>query len=95
MSVSGRLSGNELSVGGAGVLNGNLGVGGGATSKMPSSDKGIVIGRGSIVREGGEGRLILSSSGGTDRLLQLRPAGATSLDNQVEISCTSASAGDT
>ncbi|MFP9051890.1 pyocin knob domain-containing protein, partial [Enterococcus faecalis] len=32
MSVSGRLSGNELSVGGAGVLNGNLGVGGGATS---------------------------------------------------------------
>ncbi|CAL5098842.1 Phage long tail fiber [Salmonella phage Tennessee] len=95
LSASGRLSGGELAVGGAGTLNGNLGVGGGATSKMPSSDKGIVIGHGSIVREGGEGRLILSSSGGTDRLLQLRPAGAMALDNQVEISCTSASAGDT
>ena len=95
MSVSGRLSGNELSVGGAGVLNGNLGVGGGATSKIPSSDKGVVIGRGSILREGGEGRVILSASGGADRRVQLRPAGATALDNQVEISCTSASAGDT
>lgn len=95
MSVSGRLSGNELSVGGAGVLNGNLGVGGGATSKIPSSDKGVVIGRGSILREGGEGRVILSASGGADRRVQLRPAGATALDNQVEISCTSATAGDT
>lgn len=95
MSVSGRLSGNELSVGGAGVLNGNLGVGGGATSKIPSSDKGVVIGRGSILREGREGRVILSASGGADRRVQLRPAGATALDNQVEISCTSASAGDT
>lgn len=95
MSVSGRLSGNELSVGGAGTLNGNLGVGGGATSKIPSSDKGVVIGRGSILREGGEGRVILSASGGADRRVQLRPAGATALDNQVEISCTSATAGDT
>lgn len=95
MSVSGRLSGGELSVGGVGVLNGNLGVGGGATSKIPSSDKGVVIGRGSILREGGEGRVILSASGGADRRVQLRPAGATALDNQVEISCTSATAGDT
>lgn len=95
MSVSGRLSGGELAVGGAGTLNGNLGVGGGATSKIPSSDKGVVIGRGSILREGGEGRVILSASGGADRRVQLRPAGATALDNQVEISCTSATAGDT
>lgn len=95
LSASGRLSGGELAVGGAGALNGNLGVGGGAASKVPGSDKGIVIGRGSIVREGGEGRLIMSSSGGTDRNIALRPAGATASDNQVEISCTSATSGDT
>lgn len=95
LSATGRLSGGELSVGGAGTLNGNLGVGGGAASKVPSGDKGIVIGRGSIVREGGEGRLILSASGGTDRQIQLRPAGATASDNGIEISCTSATAGDT
>jgi hypothetical protein len=95
MSASGRLSGGELSVGGAGALNGNLGVGGGAASKVPGSDKGIVIGRGAMVREGGEGRLILSASGGTDRQVQLRPAGAAASDNGIEISCTSASGGDT
>lgn len=95
LSASGRLSGGELAVGGAGSLNGNLGVGGGAASKVPSSDKGIVIGRGSIVREGGEGCLILSASGGTDRYIKLRPAGASAMDNGVEISCTSASGGDT
>lgn len=95
MSASGRLSGGELAVGGAGSLNGNLGVGGGAASKVPSSDKGIVIGRGAMVREGGEGRLILSASGGTDRQVQLRPAGATASDNGIDISCTSASGGDT
>ncbi|UVN00214.1 MAG: chaperone of endosialidase [Bacteriophage sp.] len=95
LSASGRLSGGELAVGGAGSLNGNLGVGGGAASKVPGSDKGIVIGRGSIVREGGEGRLILSASGGTDRQVQLRPAGAAASDNGIEISCTSASGGDT
>lgn len=95
MSASGRLSGGELAVGGAGALNGNLGVGGGTASKVPSSDKGIVIGRGAMVREGGEGRLILSASGGTDRQVQLRPAGATASDNEIEISCTSASGGDT
>lgn len=95
LSASGRLSGGELSVGGAGALNGNLGVGGGAASKVPGSDKGIVIGRGTMIREGGEGRLIMSSSGGTDRNMALRPAGATASDNQVEISCTSATSGDT
>lgn len=95
MSASGRLSGGELAVGGAGALNGNLGVGGGAASKVPGSDKGIVIGRGSIVREGGEGRLILSASGGTDRNIALRPAGASAMDNGIEISCTSATSGDT
>lgn len=95
LSATGRLSGGELSVGGAGALNGNLGVGGGAASKVPGSDKGIVIGRGSMVREGGEGRLILSASGGTDRQVQLRPAGASAMDNGIEISCTSASGGDT
>lgn len=95
LSASGRLSGGELAVGGAGSLNGNLGVGGGAASKVPGSDKGIVIGRGAMVREGGEGRLILSASGGTDRQVQLRPAGAAASDNGIEISCTSASGGNT
>lgn len=95
LSASGRLSGGELAVGGAGALNGNLGVGGGAASKVPGNDKGIVIGRGAMVREGGEGRLILSASGGTDRQVQLRPAGAAASDNGIEISCTSASGGDT
>lgn len=95
LSASGRLSGGELAVGGAGALNGNLGVGGGAASKVPGSDKGIVIGRGSIVREGGEGRLILSSFDGTDRRIQFRPAGAAASNNQVEIYCTAATAGDT
>lgn len=95
LSASGRLSGGELAVGGAGALNGNLGVGGGAASKVPGSDKGIVIGRGSIVREGGEGRLILSASGGTDRAIQLRPAGAAESNNQVEFYCTAATSGDT
>lgn len=95
LSASGRLSGGELAVGGAGALNGNLGVGGGAASKVPGSDKGIVIGRGSMVREGGEGCLILSASGGTDRNIKLRPAGASAMDNGVEISCTSTSGGDT
>lgn len=95
LSASGRLSGGELAVGGAGALNGNLGVGGGAASKVPGSDKGIVIGRGSIVREGGEGRLILSAFDGTDRRIQLRPAGAAASNNQVEIYCTAATAGDT
>lgn len=95
LSATGRLSGGELAVSGAGALNGNLGVGGGAASKVPSGDKGIVIGRGSIVREGGEGRLILSASGGTDRQIQLRPAGAAASDNGIEVSCTSATAGDT
>lgn len=95
LSATGRLSGGELSVGGAGALTGNLGIGGGAASKVPSSDKGIVIGRGAMVREGGEGCLILSASGGTDRYIKLRPAGASAMDNGVEISCTSASGGDT
>mgnify|MGYP003275604442 CR=1 FL=1 len=95
LSASGRLSGGELAVGGAGALNGNLGVGGGAASKVPGSDKGIVIGRGSIVREGGEGRLILSAFDGTDRRIQFRPAGADVSNNQVEIYCTAATAGDT
>lgn len=95
LSATGRLSGGELSVGGAGALTGNLGVGGAAASKVPGSDKGIAIGRGSMVREGGEGCLILSASGGTDRYIKLRPAGASAMDNGVEISCTSASGGDT
>lgn len=95
LSASGRLSGGELAVGGAGALNGNLGVGGGAASKVPGSDKGIVIGRGTIVREGGEGCLILSASGGVDRYIKLRPAGANALNNGIEISCTAESAGDT
>lgn len=95
LSASGLLSGGELAVGGAGALNGNLGVGGGAASKVPGSDKGIVIGRGSIVREGGEGRLILSAFDGTDRRIQFRPAGAAVSNNQVEIYCTAATAGDT
>lgn len=86
---------NDLIVAKNTRINGNLGVGGASSAKVPSPDKGIAIGRGSIVREGGEGRLILSASGGTDRQIQLRPAGATASDNGIEISCTSATAGDT
>ncbi|WLG16177.1 L-shaped tail fiber protein [Klebsiella phage Spivey] len=95
LSASGSLSGSELAISGASSLNGNLGVGGGAASKVPGSDKGIVMGRGAMVREGGEGRLILSASGGTDRQIQLRPAGAAASDNGIEVSCTAASGGDT
>ncbi|CAD5240217.1 hypothetical protein EKKBBHHG_00132 [Klebsiella phage vB_KaS-Veronica] len=95
LSASGSLSGSELAISGASSLNGNLGVGGGAASKVPGSDKGIVIGRGAMVSEGGEGRLILSASGGTDRQVQLRPAGAAASDNGIEVSCTAASGGDT
>ena len=95
LSASGSLSGSELAISGASSLNGNLGVGGGAASKVPGSDKGIVIGRGSIVREGGEGRLILSALDGTDRRIQFRPAGSAASNNQVEIYCTAATAGDT
>lgn len=95
LSASGSLSGSELAISGASSLNGNLGVGGGAASKVPGSDKGIVIGRGAMVREGGEGRLVLSASGGTDRQIQLRPAGAAASDNGIEVSCTAASGGDT
>lgn len=95
LSASGRLSGGELAVGGAGALNGNLGIGGAAASRVPGSDKGIVIGRGAMVREGGEGSLILSAFDGTDRRVQLRPAGASASNNQVEIYCTDATAGDT
>lgn len=95
LSATGRLSGGELAVSGAGALNGNLGVGGAAASKVPGTDKGIAIGRGSIVREGGEGRLIMSASDGTDRLIQLRPAGAAASNNQVEFYCSAATSGDT
>lgn len=86
---------NDLIVAKNTRINGNLGVGGASSTKVPSPDKGIAIGRGSIVREGGEGCLILSASGGTDRRVQLRPAGATASDNGIDISCTSASGGDT
>lgn len=86
---------NDLIVAKNTRINGNLGVGGASSAKVPSPDKGIAIGRGSIVREGGEGRLILSASGGSDRQIQLRPAGATASDNGIEVSCTSATAGDT
>lgn len=86
---------NDLIVAKNTRINGNLGVGGASSTKVPSPDKGIAIGRGSIVREGGEGCLILSASGGTDRYIKLRPAGASAMDNGVEISCTSASGGDT
>ena len=95
LSATGRLSCDELAVGGSGALNGNLGIGGAAASRVPGSDKGIVIGRGAMVREGGEGRLILSAFDGTDRRVQLRPAGASVSNNQVEFYCTDANAGDT
>lgn len=93
LSSSGRLSGGELAVGGNGTLNGNLGVGGASPSR--TSDKGIVIGLGSMVRESADGRLILSSSGGNEKKMSLRPAGENASNNGIEISCTSASGGDT
>ena len=93
LSSTGRLSGGELAIGGNGTLNGNLGVGGGNPAR--STDKGIVIGLGSMVRESADGRLILSSSGNDPRKLSLRPAGENASNNGIEISCTSASGGDT
>lgn len=95
LSATGRLSGGELAVGGNGSLNGNVSVGGGSLSAIPSQDKGVIMGKGSMVRDTSDGRLVLSSSGGTEKKLSLRPAGANASNNGVEISCTAASAGDT
>lgn len=95
LSATGRLSGGELAVGGNGSLNGNVSVGGGSLSAIPSQDKGVIMGRGSMVRDTSDGRLVLSSSGGAEKKLSLQPAGANASNNGVEISCTAASAGDT
>lgn len=91
-----RITCNELvSNGNANIKGAALLVGGGSASAIPSTDKGIVIAKGSSVRETSDGRLIMASSGGDQRKLSLRPAGANASNNGIEISCTSASAGDT
>lgn len=95
LSATGRLSGGELAVGGNGAFNGIILIAGGAASAIPSTDKGVVIAKGSSVRETSDGRLIMASSGGDQRKLSLRPAGANASNNGIEISCTAASAGDT
>lgn len=93
LSATGRLSGDELAIGTNATVNGNIGIGGANPAR--TTDKGLVIGRGSMVRESSDGRLILSSSGGEQRKLSLRPAGENASNNGIEITCTSASAGDT
>lgn len=90
LSVSGNAS-----AGGTATITGNVSVGGGSLSAIPSQDKGVIMGRGSMVRDTSDGRLVLSSSGGAEKKLSLRPAGANASNNGVEISCTAASAGDT
>ena len=95
LSASGRLSGGELAVGGSGDFNGNIGIGGAKGASI--SDKGIVIGLGSTLRESTNGGLILTGSGKTDRKISLRPAGQGATKNAIEISCTASGAdvGDT
>lgn len=90
LSVSGNAS-----AGGTATITGNVSVGGGSLSAITSQDKGVIMGRGSMVRDTSDGRLVLSSSGGAEKKLSLRPAGANASNNGVEISCTDASAGDT
>lgn len=90
LSVSGNAS-----AGGTATITGNVSVGGGSLSAIPANDKGVIIGKGSMVRDTSDGRLVLSSSGGDQRKLSLRPAGANASNNGIEISCTAASAGDT
>lgn len=95
LSASGRLSGGELAVGGNADFNGNVGIGGAKGASI--SDKGIVIGLGSTLRESTNGGLILTGSGKTDRKISLRPAGQGATKNAIEISCTATGAdvGDT
>lgn len=95
LSASGRLSGGELSVGGNADFNGSIGIGGAKGASI--SDKGIVIGLGSTLRESTNGGLILTGSGKTDRKIALRPAGQGATKNAIEISCTASGAdvGDT
>lgn len=90
LSVSGNAS-----AGGTATITGNVSVGGGSLSAIPANDKGVIIGKGSMVRDTSDGRLVLSSSGGAEKKLSLRPAGANASNNGVEISCTAASDGDT
>lgn len=90
LSVSGNAS-----AGGTATITGNVSVGGGSLSAIPANDKGVIMGKGSMVRDTSDGRLVLSSSGGAEKKLSLRPAGANASNNGVEISCTAASAGDT
>lgn len=90
LSVSGNAS-----AGGTATITGNVSVGGGSLSAIPANDKGVIMGKGSMVRDTSDGRLVLSSSGGAEKKLSLRPAGANASNNGVEISCTDARAGDT
>lgn len=92
--VKGNITGaGDLIISKNAKVSGNLGIGGASSTR--TADKGIVIGLGSMVRESSDGRLILSSSGNDPRKLSLRPAGENASGNGIEISCTSASGGDT
>ena len=101
ISATGAVTAGSLSVsgnasaGGTATITGNVSVGGGSLSAIPANDKGVIMGKGSMVRDTSDGRLVLSSSGGAEKKLSLRPAGANASNNGVEISCTAASAGDT
>lgn len=92
LSATGRLSGGELSVGGNGSFNGNIGVGG---ANPAQSNKGIFIGNGSSLVEGADGKAVISSSGKNALEVSLRPGGIGGSDNAVSVKATATSGGDT
>lgn len=92
MSASGRLSGGELSVGGNGSFNGNIGVGG---ANPAQSNKGIFIGNGSSLVEGADGKAVISSSGKNALEVSLRPGGIGGSDNAVSVKATATRGGET
>lgn len=92
LSASGRLSGGELAVGGAGSFNGNIGVGG---ANPAQSNKGIFIGNGSSLVEGADGKAVISSSGKNALEVSLCPGGIGGSDNAVSVKATATMGGDT
>ena len=92
LSATGRLSGGELSVGGNGSFNGNIGVGG---ANPAQSNKGIFIGNGSSLVEGADGKAVISSSGKNALEVSLRPGGIGGSDNAVSVKATATRGGDT
>lgn len=92
-TTSGNISsGNDLIVANNTRIGGNIGIGG--ASSTATNDKGIVIGRGSTLRESTGGSLILTSSG-NERNVSLRPGGPGDSGTGINISSTATNTGDT